>query len=148
MRKLFSPLGLQYSVKKFIEDSTDIQTELRRDGMTLPSKPYMIVTELPSTSYQLSKGKEAVQTKHALQVDMYGESKRDISDMHKEVRDLMMFGRFDYYTEDGVKTDLQLEFDDEIIESPVFSDEYTKESNHHSMHIGADVYIVRHRRLK
>lgn len=147
MRKLFSPLGLQYSVKKFLEDSTGIETDIRYDGMKVAKKPRLVVTILPSTTYQISKGKEAVQTKHALQVDVYGRTKREVSDMHWMLSDLLTFGEFVYHTDNGEETDLVLAFDDEIIESPIFSDEYAEESKHHSMHFGVSVFIVRHKRL-
>lgn len=148
MSRKITPLGLQYSVKEFVESSTGINTLIRIDGMELPKeKPYIIVTILPSTSYAIAKGREAVQTKYSLQLDVYGESKRSISDIHYELSDLLTFGEFPYFTEDAVITDKTLEFDDEIIESPIFSDEVYKTSDFHSMHFGVSVFIVRHKRL-
>lgn len=147
MSRMISPLGLQYSVKEFVEGSTGIPTLIRRDEMTLPEeKPYVIVTILPSTSYAISKGKEAVQSKHNLQLDVYGTSKRNISDMHYVLSDLIAFGSFPYYTEDAELTDKILEFSDEVIESPFFADELNKTSGHHSMHFGVSIFVVRHRR--
>lgn len=147
MSRQITTLGIQASIKEFVERSTGIPTHIRRDGMEPPKvKPYVIVTPLPTTSYALSKGKEAIRTHHAMQLDVYGKSKYEISAIQAELSDLVMFGRFPYFTEDGEETTRLLEFEDDVIESPIFSDDLSKTSSHHSVHIGVNVIIVRHKR--
>lgn len=149
MSRMVTPLGLENSLKRFVEEFTDYEVFIRRDGLKVPlDTSYVIVTPLPITTVALSKGGEAMRSVHALQYDLFGISKRDISMMQHELRQAIFYNDFRYYTEDNEPTDLWLRFDDEIVESPEFSADLHQTSTHHSVHIGVYVHVVGHRNIK
>lgn len=106
MTAINDQLGVSYSLKEHIQDKTDINTVLHYSGMKLPDElPFIIVRSVLSPFSYLSKGKETVKMDFNFEISLYERSLYDLTASQDELRRLLLFGTFPYYTRDGKRVE-------------------------------------------
>ena len=145
MSRDINSLGLSYSIARLVEEETGIDATIRIDGMEYPEyKPFIIVTELPSVISGLSKAKEAMSVTYSFQLDVFSDTGARLRVINNQLLDLVMFGSFPYYNENGEKTNVTLSFDDNSIISPLYAENITNKTEYHTSHVEANVTITKH----
>lgn len=120
---MIDTLGIEYSLKKFIEDSTGIPSKIITTELENPKEfPYVYIRNVPSNYEVLSKGRETVEATYNFEIILYNNSKLEMNTNKQKIMRLLMFESFKYYTSNGEATKQYLEVDSGVFESPTFVD--------------------------
>src|SRR5690625_78800 len=98
-------LGLDYSLKIFIENVLDIETFIHRDGLKLPIEGnFSVVKRSPNLYSQISKAREAMSSVYRYEINIYAETLADRETFQDALVESFMFTELELYDNQGNST--------------------------------------------
>lgn len=102
MADINDQLGIAFSLRKFIEERTDLDSIIHYNGINLPDElPFVMVRAVLSPHRYISKGRETIATDFNFEISLYDVSLSELTKNQDKLRNLFFFEDIPYYSREG-----------------------------------------------
>lgn len=146
MKEVNDHLGLAYSLKKFIESKTGINSVIHFDGLRTPEeKPFTIIKQRSTQTRFISKRKETALNTYSYEVGLFDKSLHERSKHQDELHKLFMFEDIPLYNREGEK--VEGAYFTVIVENQTTLDaeDISDETRRHRMYFDLEIEGIIHR---
>lgn len=102
MADINDQLGIAYSLSKFIEEESGLNSIIHYNGIKLPEElPFVMVRAVLSPHRYISKGRETVATDFNFEISLHDVSLSELTRNQDILRNLFLFEDVLYYSREG-----------------------------------------------
>lgn len=137
-----NPVNIQHSLRKYLEDTTDVPAIWVYDGVEIPKeKPLITVEQLFNQTEGLSKGRQAVQTLFYYQVGIHAKTIMERHNLQDVLQRLFLFDKIPFIDAESGETDGHLRVESSS-GTPIPAEDITDKTNYHRLYFDVTVDVV------
>lgn len=149
MGRFISNVGLSYSIKKHVEDYSDIPAIIKFDGVVLPTeKPFVLIEKSMDSNFQAAKQRETIRTVARFQVGIFADTSYGLSDYILRLSDSFLFKELAYYDEDGTKTGRYFVFEPDFKVTQLNNGNTSDETKNHRAYFDLEIVFHKHKNIQ
>lgn len=146
MADINDQLGIAFSLRKFIEERTGVDSIIHYNGIKLPGNlPFVKVRAVLSPHRYVSKGRETIATDFNFEISLHDKSFSELTKNQDGLRRLLLFEDIPYYRRNGERVP-DASFSAEIRnENHVSAEDITDKTSKHRVYFEITVEGTHHK---
>lgn len=140
--------NLEYSLQKFLGESTGIKTDLVYDGYRFPKeKPFITIEQMSNNYIDLVKQREVFNVIYRFQIGLRASNGVEKVKLQEELTDLFLFSQIPYYkTDQSASEEVGYFVCDLSNVVPIFNDDISSDSDYHVVYFDVEIESKIYRR--